>query len=73
MWRRTMHDKYGHFNSTYKYCGDYEMWVRAARQQSKFKKINSKLSLYYRNNDGLSTKESNLNSALKEIEKIKNG
>jgi len=45
--------------------------VRAAKQKSLFKKINSTLSLYYRNKDGLSTKKSNLNPALKEIEKIK--
>lgn len=72
MWRRTMHDKYGHFDPSYKYCGDYEMWLRAAKQGSVFKKINSKLSLYYRNKNGLSTKKSNLSAALKEIERIKN-
>lgn len=73
MWRRSIHDKYGHFDTNYKYCGDYEMWVRAAKQKSLFKKIHSTLSLYYRNKDGLSTKESNLNQALEEIKNIKNG
>lgn len=72
MWRRTMHEKYGHFNADFKYCGDYEMWIRAAKQGSIFKKINSKLSLYYRNKNGLSTKKSNISAALKEIERIKN-
>jgi len=71
MWRRTMHDKYGHFDPAYKYCGDYEMWVRAAKQKSNFKKVNSKLSLYYRNKNGLSTKKSNLKAALEEIKKIR--
>ncbi len=72
MWRRSMHEKYGHFDPSYKYCGDYEMWVRAARQKSIFKKINSPLSLYYRNEKGLSTKQENIKPALKEIERIKN-
>lgn len=71
MWRRTVHNKYGYFDPEYKYCGDYELWVRAAKQGSIFKKINSILSLYYRNPDGLSTKTENLSLALKEIEKIK--
>ena len=72
MWRREMHKKYGDFNPDYKYCGDYEMWLRAAQQGSIFKKINSKLSLYLRNKNGLSTKEENIAGALKEIQKIKN-
>lgn len=72
MWRRSIHDKYGHFDTNYKYCGDYEMWLRAATKGSEFKKINSNLSLYYRNDQGLSTKKDNINPALKEIEKIKN-
>ena len=72
MWRRSMHEKYGHFDPSYKYCGDYEMWVRAARQKSIFKKINCPLSLYYRNKKGLSTKKENIKPAIKEIERIKN-
>jgi glycosyltransferase involved in cell wall biosynthesis len=71
MWRRRIHEKHGHFNPDFKYCGDYDMWVRAAKQDSVFKKINSQLSLYYRNPEGLSTKEENLEAALKEIERIK--
>jgi len=71
MWRRSIHQKFGHFNTDYKYCADYEFWLRAAHKGSTFKKINSKLSLYYRNPEGLSSKKENIDPALKEIEKIK--
>jgi len=66
-----MHDKHGYFDPKYKYCGDYELWVRAAKQKSIFKKMHSALSLYYRNPDGLSTKTENLNPAYEEIQKIR--
>lgn len=71
MWRRAMHEKCGHFDTEYKYCGDYEMWVRAAKQGYLFKKINRQLSLYYRNKNGLSTKQENLQNALKEVQQIR--
>jgi glycosyltransferase involved in cell wall biosynthesis len=71
MWRRSIHEKYGHFNPEFKYCGDYDMWVRAARQNSLFKKINSHLVLYYRNPEGLSTKKENIKEATEEFKKIK--
>ncbi|MED5531774.1 MAG: glycosyltransferase [Pseudomonadota bacterium] len=59
MWRRTLHDKYGYFESKYRSAGDWEMWLRAASQGSKFKKINELLGLYYFNPKGISTNPDN--------------
>lgn len=47
MWRKSMHEKYGYFDATYFSTGDYEMWIRAALQGSKFKRIPEILGFFY--------------------------
>lgn len=47
MWRKSMHEKYGYFDDTYFSTGDYEMWIRAALQGSKFKRIPEILGFFY--------------------------
>jgi len=59
MWRRQIHEKYGFFDAKYKSAGDWEMWLRAASQGSKFKKIDGVLGLYYFNPTGISTNPEN--------------
>ena len=59
MWRKSMHDNIGLFDESYKYSGDWEMWLRAVRNGSKFKMIASAHGLYYMNPEGLSTSPAN--------------
>jgi len=59
MWRRQIHEKYGFFDAKYRSAGDWEMWLRAASQGSKFKKIDGALGLYYFNPTGISTNPDN--------------
>jgi glycosyltransferase involved in cell wall biosynthesis len=47
MWRTSMHEKSGYFDETYFSAGDYEMWIRAALQGSKFKRIPEILGFFY--------------------------
>ena len=56
MWRKTFHQKYGYFDSTFKIYGDYEMWLRAVDKGSMFKKVPGVYGIYYFNPNGLSTK-----------------
>lgn len=56
MWRKSMHEKYGYFDETYKSAGDFEMWLRAVQGGAQFKKINGVYGLYYSNPAGLSTR-----------------
>ena len=56
LWRRSIHSA-GQFNDNYKHAGDWEMWLRAVRNGSNFKKVNGTHGLYYVNPDGLSTSE----------------
>jgi hypothetical protein len=59
MWRKTMHEKYGFFDETYKHAGDWEMWLRAVKSGAQFLKVPGVYSLFYYNPKGLSTDGSN--------------
>jgi hypothetical protein len=55
MWRRTLHDKIGYFDTQYKSAGDHEFWLRAAFEGCSFKKIDEVVTVYYNNPVGIST------------------
>lgn len=55
MWRKSIHEKHGMFNTEYFSASDWEMWLRASFGGSKFKKINDVSILYYFNPKGVST------------------
>ena len=45
MWRRELHDKYGHFDPRMRVAGDYEFWLRIAPHE-RFQHIPEVLGLY---------------------------
>jgi len=55
LWRKSMHDRAGLFDSSYRFAGDWEMWLRAVKTGSKFKKVRGPLGLYHHNPEGLTT------------------
>jgi hypothetical protein len=57
MWRRTLHDKIGYFETNYKSAADYEFWLRAVLAGSAFLKIPEPVVVYYQNPQGMSSKE----------------
>ena len=70
MWRKSIHEKHGLFDSQYRSAGDWEMWLRATFGGSKFKKISGVLGLYYFNPKGMSTNKDNEEWKKKEEFKI---
>ena len=56
MWRRSLHDEVGFFDSNYKSAGDYEFWQRCLAAGKVFYKINEPHVVYYQNPKGLSTR-----------------
>ena len=54
-----MHAAAGLFESNYRYAGDWEMWLRAVREGSVFKRLPGIWGMYYMNPDGLSTSAAN--------------
>jgi hypothetical protein len=72
VWRAHMHDEYGYFDESYFSAGDYDMWLRAALEGSLFFKVcKEPLGLYYRNPEGISSKQSTLGKALQEVADVK--
>ena len=70
MWRRTLHDKYGMFDESYRSAGDWEMWLRAASQGSQFKKAAGTYNLYCFNPKGVSTNPENFSWKQEEEKKV---
>jgi hypothetical protein len=46
MWRKSLHDKFGYFNESFRVCGDYEFWLRIAANGVKLHHIPRALGLY---------------------------
>ena len=59
MWRKTLHEKYGLFDVSYKSAGDWEFWLRCAFSGEEFSKHPETLGVYYFNPKGISTNPEN--------------
>ncbi|MGB5772304.1 MAG: glycosyltransferase, partial [Crocosphaera sp.] len=57
MWRRSLHNKLGYFDTSYKSAADYDFWLKAAFSGSSFMKLPKPIVLYYHNPQGMSTKQ----------------
>ena len=55
VWRKSMHDGIGLFDSEMKMASDWEMWLRAVQNGSKFAQLPGVYGMYYMNPSGLST------------------
>lgn len=55
--RRSVFDAVGFFDTNYCISGDYEMWLRMSKHGRKFKSSPCVIGYYYRNPDGVSTKD----------------
>ena len=55
MWRKSLHEKHGLFDDSYRSAGDWEYWLRCATNGSSFKKLAGIHGLYYFNPKGIST------------------
>lgn len=55
MWRKSLHEQLGYFDTHYRSAGDYEFWARCLANGKKFRKINSPHVAYYQNPRGVST------------------
>lgn len=59
VWRRSLHDRFGMFDTNLKSAADWEMWLRCVAGGSKFALIPEYLGLYYWNPSGVSTSRKN--------------
>jgi glycosyltransferase involved in cell wall biosynthesis len=70
MWRKSLHDRYGLFDDSYRSAGDWEMWLRAASAGSVFKKIPGVYNLYCFNPKGVSTNPENFSWKQEEEKRV---
>jgi len=52
MWRRSVHDEVGYFDSRYRSAGDYEFWLRIARRFPLLH-VPQRLGVYFQNDQGI--------------------
>lgn len=68
-WRKSLHDKFGLFDTNYPTAADFEFWMKCLYGGSKFNKIHDIVGSYYYNPNGLSTNSQSSN--IKEGSEIK--
>lgn len=68
-WRKSLHDKFGLFDTSYPTAADFEFWMRSLYNGARFDKIQDIVGSYYYNPNGLSTNSQSLN--IKEGSEIK--
>lgn len=66
MFKVSMIEKNGNFNTNFKHANDWELWLRCVRGGSKFLKVHDKVGLYYLNPDGVTTSPKNFKTKIKE-------
>ena len=71
MYRRSLHERFGFFDESYKSAADAEFWLRCATGGSKMKKINEILGVYYFNPSGVSSDSSNESWKIEEEKRMR--
>jgi hypothetical protein len=69
MWRKSLHDKYGYFDESFKIVGDWEFWLRVMKAGEKICHIEQSLGVYLWREKSLERRDRQLNIA--ERERIK--
>jgi hypothetical protein len=71
VWRKSIHDRFGLFDTKYFSAADYDMWFRVLRNGGKMKALKDVVGLYYRNPIGISSGEKTFSKALEEVIEIR--
>ena len=71
VWRKSIHERFGLFDTSYFSAADYDMWFRVLKGGGKISPIEEVIGLYYENPDGISTNSASLDRALAEVFSIR--
>lgn len=71
LWKRSLHDRFGYFDETYKTAADGDFWLRCATQGAKIHMMNHPVGLYYENPTGRSTNPETLSEMIDEVNKMR--
>lgn len=67
LWRKSLHDKFGYFEESYKTAADADMWLRCAVGGAKIKLVNHPVGLYFENPNGRSSNPDTLQEMIQEV------
>ena len=59
MWRKSLHDKYGLFDGGYHSSGDYEFWLRLAKDGVKFYHLKEVMGAYFDRKESIEHRQPN--------------
>ena len=71
VWKKSIHDRFGYFDPSYKTAADSDMWIRAAKAGAKIKMIKDLVGIYYDNPKGRSTNPESLKQMLQEVHSMR--
>jgi hypothetical protein len=57
MWRKSLHDEHGLFDPEYHNSGDYEFWLRIAKEGVKFQRYPEPLGAFFDRDDNIENRE----------------
>lgn len=61
VWKKSLHNRFGYFDTQYPTAADFDFWMRCLAGGAKFQKIYDVVGLYYYNPNGLSTNSQSSN------------
>lgn len=70
VWRKSIHDRFGMFDTSYFSAADYDMWFRVLKGGGKLSKMDIISGLYYNNPFGMSTGKDTVKRAFEEGIKV---
>lgn len=70
VWRKSIHDRFGMFDTNYFSAGDYDMWFRVLKNGGTLSKLDKIVGLYYENPVSISRNSKTIEKALYEVSSI---
>lgn len=71
LWKKSLHDRFGYFDETYRTASDGDMWLRCAIGGATIKMVNHPVGLYYYNPHGKSTDPQFLTAMVAEVQEMR--
>jgi glycosyltransferase involved in cell wall biosynthesis len=71
MWRKSIHSRFGMFDTSYFSAADYDMWFRVLKGGGKLSNLGFTTGLYYRNPEGISSNKETLQKDIEEVLRIR--
>lgn len=71
MWKKSIHDRFGYFDESYKTASDGDLWLRCAVGGARIQMVNHPVGLYYHNPTGRSTDPKHLLEMVAEVQQMR--